>query len=102
MRRQQWPGLQDDKPAHVPQRNRLAYANRCSPPQHAEGEIIPSRELPVLLWPDTDQLYQVPMTATHWGIPRRGVDLIQDWRTEEVRHASANPVEAGLRCDAAA
>ncbi len=30
------------------------------------------------------------------GIPRRGVDLIQDWRTEEVRHGSTNPVEAGL------
>ena len=42
------------------------------------------------------------MTATHCGIPRRGVDLIQDWRTEEVRHGSSNPVEAGLRCDAAA
>jgi hypothetical protein len=47
-------------------------------------------------------LYQVPMTATHGGILRRGVDLIQGWRTEEVRHGSANPVEAGLRCDAAA
>ena len=55
---------------------------------------------PQQILPTGSSIPNVPMRRTR-GNPRRGVDLIQDWRTEEVRHASANPVEAGLRCDAA-
>jgi hypothetical protein len=47
---------------------------------------------------DVLEVYQRPYDPDD----RRGVDLIQNWRTEEVRHGSSNPVEAGLRCDAAA
>ena len=54
-----------------------------------DGSPLASGAVPV------SSLYQVRLRETHRGSPRRGADLIEDWRTKEVRHAEANPTEAG-------
>ena len=59
------------------------------------GELDSFQRAP---WPaPADQLIPTPRDADSLkGIPRRGRDLIQGWRTEEVRRAEADAGEAGL------
>jgi hypothetical protein len=70
----------------------------------SQGGNYRSRREPISLHPNVglgcadrrqsvpNRLYQNLVMATHWGLPRREDDVIQDWRTREVRHGGSAEV----------